>query len=203
MCIGVLLALSTSYASEVQRWDFATYKSHMDNASSSDRFLIAFTATWCGHCKRLKPTFRSLAKTLEGKVTVVDIEAPDEKALASLFNIEGFPKIFLITDWEVREYEGSRSHDDLTRFCEEGYKDVEPMPFIWSPFGPIGKIHFAMTSIGNQMLQFQKWILGETLGFGTKVFIGLFAVFLFSAIGIFVVGAIVMAEERRDANKRD
>jgi len=60
-----------------------------------------------------------------------------------------------------------------------------------------------MTSIGNQMLQFQKWILGETLGFGTKVFIGLFAVFLFSAIGIFVVGAIVMAEERRDANKRD
>jgi len=97
MCIGVLLALSTSYASEVQRWDFATYKSHMDNASSSDRFLIAFTATWCGHCKRLKPTFRSLAKTLERKVTVVDIEAPDEKALASLFNIEGFPQIFLIT----------------------------------------------------------------------------------------------------------
>lgn len=81
------------------------------------KLLLFYHATRCIHCQRLEPTLEAAAKILhsshtdasERKVKVGKIDGATERALASRFNIRGFPSIFLIDGWEVREYEGPRT----------------------------------------------------------------------------------------------
>lgn len=80
-------------------------------------YFLCFSDLRCIHCQRLEPTLEATAKILhsfhadrEGrKVKVGKVDGAAERALASRFNIRGFPSIFLIDGWEVREYEGPRT----------------------------------------------------------------------------------------------
>ena len=54
---------------------------------------------------------------------------------------------FLVDGWTVREYAGNRSQEKLIDFAMETYKEIEPMPFLFGPFGPIGQLRsFLMRS---------------------------------------------------------
>ena len=57
--------------------------------------LVEFYAPWCGHCKKLEPVYRDVAKRLEGVSTLViakiDATANDVEGV----DVEGFPTIKL------------------------------------------------------------------------------------------------------------
>ena len=59
--------------------------------------LIFVTATWCGHCQRLKPTIAEVTSILGPAVPVYQIDADaDESLIKKKFpQVEGFPTIFL------------------------------------------------------------------------------------------------------------
>jgi thioredoxin-like negative regulator of GroEL len=88
-------------------------------------FLVYYYLARCIHCQRLEPTLEAAAKILhsshtdssERKVKVGKIDGATERALASRFNIRGFPSIFLIDGWEVREYEGPRTVSFFSSSC--------------------------------------------------------------------------------------
>lgn len=83
--------------------------------------IVKFFAPWCGHCKRLAPTWDDLATKFIGnlnvKVAKVDCTLSDNKELCSSQEVDGFPTIFLYKNGDkVTEYNGNRSLDDLVNF---------------------------------------------------------------------------------------
>lgn len=83
--------------------------------------LVKFFAPWCGHCKRLAPTWDDLAGKYVGnrnvKIAKVDCTLSENKELCSEQEVDGFPTIFLYRNGEkVTEYNGNRSLEDLVNF---------------------------------------------------------------------------------------
>ncbi|KAJ8917127.1 hypothetical protein NQ315_012617 [Exocentrus adspersus] len=83
--------------------------------------FVKFFAPWCGHCKRLSPTWDSLREKFSTKpgvsIVKVDCTIDANKQLCNDEEVEGFPSMFLYKNGvKVSEYSGSRSLDDLYDF---------------------------------------------------------------------------------------
>lgn len=85
--------------------------------------FVKFFAPWCGHCKRMAPTWDQLAVKFVGRgiqIAKVDCTLPDNKDLCAQQEVNGFPTLFLYKDGaKITEYNGSRSLEDLFDFVEK------------------------------------------------------------------------------------
>lgn len=92
--------------------------------------LVLYYAPWCGHCKRLAPTYQELADTYANATSDVLIAKLDhtENDVRGVV-IEGYPTIVLYPGGKKSEsvvYQGSRSLDSLFDFIKEnGHFDVD------------------------------------------------------------------------------
>lgn len=87
--------------------------------------LVAFTAPWCGHCKRLSPEYAAAAKALEGTgAKLANMDADKYGQFAKKFDVQGFPtiKFFKADKKKPSDYEGGRTKDDLVA---ESLKAIE------------------------------------------------------------------------------
>ncbi|OLY79234.1 Protein disulfide-isomerase [Smittium mucronatum] len=87
--------------------------------------LIEFYAPWCGHCKKLEPTYNKLGK-LSAKfpsivIAKMDATENDIPVDSEKFAIQGFPTIMFVSAKtnEVTEYSGDRSIASLIAFIEK------------------------------------------------------------------------------------
>lgn len=83
--------------------------------------FVKFFAPWCGHCKRLAPTWEELGKKFFANNNVniakVDCTLDGSKQLCNEQEVVSFPALFLYRDGrKVFEYNGSRNLDDLYDF---------------------------------------------------------------------------------------
>ncbi|KYN06001.1 Thioredoxin domain-containing protein 5 [Cyphomyrmex costatus] len=83
--------------------------------------FVKFFAPWCGHCKRLAPTWEELGKKFFGNDNVniikVDCTLDVSKQLCNEQEVDGFPTLYLYHNGrKVSEYNGSRNLDDLYDF---------------------------------------------------------------------------------------
>ncbi|EEB87466.1 hypothetical protein MPER_15173, partial [Moniliophthora perniciosa FA553] len=91
---------------------------------SKDVF-VELSATWCGHCKRLKPTWDQLGEryaVLKDKISIGKMEATENDLPSSVpFKITGFPTIKFkkAGQREFIDYEGDRTLESLIAFVEE------------------------------------------------------------------------------------
>lgn len=89
-------------------------------------WFVEFFAPWCGHCKRLEPTWELISEQLEGEVVVASVDATVEKQLARRFNINGFPSLLFFKDGYYYTFHGAdREPNTLTQFARAGYKQAE------------------------------------------------------------------------------
>lgn len=94
--------------------------------------IVKFYAPWCGHCKRLAPTWDELAEKFVGnpnvKIGKVDCTLGDNKELCNEEEVDGFPTVFIYRNGErIEEYNGSRSIEDLIEFVSrhaEGHDEL-------------------------------------------------------------------------------
>lgn len=97
--------------------------------------FVEFYATWCGHCKRLKPTWDSLGDRyadLKDRITIAKMEATENDLPPSVdFRVAGFPtlKFKKAGTRDFIDYDGDRSLESLIAFVEENANnklDVKP-----------------------------------------------------------------------------
>jgi len=88
--------------------------------------FVKFFAPWCGHCKRLAPTWEKLAEHYADNDDVsighVDCTADDNinRALCDGQGVNGFPTLNIYKSGEkVEEYSGKRDMDSLVAFVEK------------------------------------------------------------------------------------
>merc|ERR1712223_130956 len=87
--------------------------------------LIEFYAPWCGHCKKLVPTYDELGeKMADEEVEIVKMDATANDVPAG-FNVRGFPTLF----WYPKDtkkavsYDGGRELDDFVKYIAEKATD--------------------------------------------------------------------------------
>lgn len=85
--------------------------------------LIEFYAPWCGHCQKLEPKYKKLAKNMNKYPDVVvakmDATAND---VPTDFKVDGFPTIYFVPSNNKEnpiKYEGDREVKTLTKFIKE------------------------------------------------------------------------------------
>lgn len=103
-----------------------------DHAIEKGVTIIKFYAPWCGHCKRLVPTWDELATKYVGnknvKIAKVDCTLSDNKDLCSTQEVDGFPTIFIYRNGDkVTEYNGNRSLEDLVNFVNRHRSDHDEL----------------------------------------------------------------------------
>jgi len=88
--------------------------------------FVKFFAPWCGHCKRLAPTWDELAGKFSSAddVTVAKVDCTSDdnknKGLCSEQGVNGFPTLHIYKDGKkVEEFSGKRTIEGLEAFVEK------------------------------------------------------------------------------------
>jgi len=95
-------------------------KSFKNHIAKGDTF-VKFYAPWCGHCKKLAPTWDDLAKKVEKdadlKVTVAKVDCTKAQDLCQAQEVRGYPTLAYFRKGEkVENYSGARSLKELYDF---------------------------------------------------------------------------------------
>ncbi|KAJ7547797.1 hypothetical protein O6H91_08G104900 [Diphasiastrum complanatum] len=94
-------------------------KSLNDFITSGKNVLLEFYAPWCGHCKALEPTYEEVAVHFQDdhNIIVAKMDATTNDVPSALFDVRGFPTIYLHSATGVATiYDGERSKDELIKF---------------------------------------------------------------------------------------
>ncbi|KZT12454.1 protein disulfide isomerase [Laetiporus sulphureus 93-53] len=91
--------------------------------------FVEFYASWCGHCKRLKPTWDSLGDRyadVKDRLVIAKMEAQENDLPPSVpFRVNGFPtlKFKKAGSRDFIDYNGDRSLESLIAFVEENARN--------------------------------------------------------------------------------
>ncbi|EDR04936.1 protein disulfide isomerase [Laccaria bicolor S238N-H82] len=86
--------------------------------------FVKFFAPWCGHCKKLAPLWKKLARHMKDKVTIAEVNCDDHSALCKSQDIKGYPTLIFFSNGGRSEYNGGRKLDQLKEFTEKASEDV-------------------------------------------------------------------------------
>ena len=83
----------------------------------SNKEIMLFTATWCGHSKRFQPTWKKLQQTISGcKFTTIDVD--QDKATAKKYGVSAMPTIIMKNGTGLVKYSGDRSYQSMVNFIQ-------------------------------------------------------------------------------------
>lgn len=132
-----LVALAWGAASETSSVLDLTKSSDFDKAiGKGTPALVEFFAPWCGHCKKLAPTFEELASAYSAKkksVIIAKVDADANRELGQRFGVKGFPTLiwFKGDGLNPETYTGPRDLNGLQKYVEEmsgAVGNVKPPP---------------------------------------------------------------------------
>lgn len=87
--------------------------------NSQDSWFIKFYVPWCSHCQHLAPTWAEMAKEMEGKLNIGEVNCEQNSRLCKDAKVSAYPTIYFFRGGERVEYEGLRGLGDLLSFGEK------------------------------------------------------------------------------------
>ncbi|XP_014672021.1 PREDICTED: thioredoxin domain-containing protein 5-like [Priapulus caudatus] len=103
-------------------------KSKIEETIAEGKFFIMFYAPWCGHCKRLTPTWNQLAEKYDEDkdVTIAKIDCTANQPICTQFKVSGYPTLIWMVDGEsVMRYSKGRDINSLSEFVQS-MKNFDP-----------------------------------------------------------------------------
>jgi len=84
-----------------------------------------FKVNWCGHCRRLAPTWEKLPDELEGVgIKVAKVDCTQSKGLCRLHGVRSYPTLkFYKNGRETSRYRGRRRLYSLAKFAIDQAKE--------------------------------------------------------------------------------
>ena len=87
--------------------------------TSQDPWFVKFYAPWCSHCQHLAPTWQQMAKEMEGKLNIGEVNCEASPRLCKDAKVNSYPTIYFFRGGERVEYEGLRGLGDLLSFANK------------------------------------------------------------------------------------
>ncbi|CAD7697114.1 unnamed protein product [Ostreobium quekettii] len=104
-----------------------TRKNMKEVTADGRLWFIKFYAPWCGHCKRLAPTWKELGDEYEGskQVAIAHIDCTAEKAICKAADVKGYPTLKLYYEGKIyKPYKGGRDKASLKQFLDGSAADM-------------------------------------------------------------------------------
>ena len=105
------------------------FQTHVTN--TQDPWFVKFYAPWCHHCQAMAPNWQQMAREMQGKLNVGEVNCDVEKHLCKDARVHGYPSLLFFRGGERVEYQGLRGIGDLIDFAEKavdvgkGVSDVD------------------------------------------------------------------------------
>ena len=78
--------------------------------------LLEFSATWCPPCRKVKPEVEALAREMQGKAEVVQIDVDEQRDLAAQYRISSIPCFVVVKNGqEVSRQTGAIPKSEMRR----------------------------------------------------------------------------------------
>jgi len=90
-----------------------------DEKTKEGLWIIEFYAPWCGHCKKLAPTWEELATKSKSSFNVAKVDCTVEKDVCSKFGVRGYPTVKVFNQGTPTDFKGARTLDAFTTFVED------------------------------------------------------------------------------------
>ena len=87
--------------------------------TTQDPWFIKFYAPWCHHCQALAPNWQQMARELQGKLNVGEVNCDVESRLCKDVRVKGYPTIHFFRGGERVEYDGLRGLGDLVSYAKK------------------------------------------------------------------------------------
>ncbi|KAJ4291779.1 hypothetical protein N0V90_009674 [Kalmusia sp. IMI 367209] len=100
-----------------------------------DPWFIKFYAPWCHHCQAMAPNWANMAREMQGKLNVGEVDCDANRKLCKDAGVKGYPTILFFRGGERTEYNGMRGLGDFIDYANkavavgEGVQDVDLAAF--------------------------------------------------------------------------
>ncbi|KAK9457699.1 thioredoxin-like protein [Dipodascopsis uninucleata] len=85
--------------------------------STRDGYFIKFYVPWCSHCQAMEPAWLELARQMQNKLNIAEVNCENEKQLCKDARLQGYPSLMYFVGSERVEYDGLRGVGDLVAFA--------------------------------------------------------------------------------------
>ena len=106
LCLLILLLLYRMNFSNSEGMTTKSCEAFEDSIKSEDKKIGLVYASWCGHCKKIKPEWEEASKELDQSKDLmpsVDVGGgtKEDKELMKKYGVKGFPTILMFENGEV------------------------------------------------------------------------------------------------------
>ena len=125
--VTLFAVLAVSVAASHENVEILTSANFEEKVGDGSLYFIKFFAPWCGHCKKLAPTWAELAKSFENKddVVIASMDCTQHRPTCEAAGIQGFPTLKVYQGGEEKaKYSGARTMDALKDYVEEQHETL-------------------------------------------------------------------------------